>query len=153
VNGTRVADSNALRNTVARLEPGSTATILAVREGQERTLTATLGELPSPERVTTRGGGERDGLGLTVQPLTPELAERLGARGAEGLAVTAVQPGSRAEDAGLRAGDIILEVNRTPVRSAAALRDAVAKSGERPALALVQRQGSRVYLTIGAATS
>jgi Do/DeqQ family serine protease len=153
VNGTQVADSNALRNTIARLAPGSTVTILAVRDGQERTLRATLGELPSPERVTTRGGGERGGLGLTVQPLTPDLAERLDARGAEGLAVTAVQPGSRAEDAGLRAGDIILEVDRTPVRSAAALRDAVAKSSERPALVLVQRQGSRIFLTIGRATS
>jgi len=82
-----------------------------------------------------------------VQPLTPDIARQLGLDQRDGVVVTGVQPSGRAADAGLRAGDVIAEVDGTVVRTADALRSALS-SGNRPALVLVTRGGNSVYLTL-----
>ena len=69
------------------------------------------GEAPIP--------GRRSALrGLTVQRITPELARHLGlGPGIEGVVVSHIDPGSPAAKSGLRVGDVIIEVNRKPVKS------------------------------------
>ena len=62
--------------------------------------------------------------------------------------MTAVQPGSRAAEAGLRPGDILQEIDRTPVRSPDDVRKAVAKDGKRSHLSLVLRDGHTHYVAI-----
>src|SRR5204862_89401 len=72
--------------------------------------------------------GDRTALGVTVAPLTPELAARLGAsKDAHGLVVEDVNPDGRAADAGIRSGDVIEQVNRRPVESVDDLRSAIKK--------------------------
>ena len=63
--------------------------------------------------------------GLTVRPITKELADEYGVEASSGLLVTAVEPGSPAEDKGIKAGDVITEVNRRPVASMKQFRDAL----------------------------
>jgi Do/DeqQ family serine protease len=149
IDGDAVKDGNELRNHVAQSLPGSTVTLTLVRDGKEQTVAATLGELGTEGRTAHRGNspGEASGFGMSVEPLTAERARQLGVRASSGVIVTAVQPSSRAADAGLRSGDVISEVDGKPVSAADALRSAL-QAGDRPALLLVHRGNATLYLTI-----
>jgi Do/DeqQ family serine protease len=153
INGKQVEDSNSLRNLVASSAPGSEVTVTVWRDGGAQQLRATLGELPSqPNSRATPGGGDSNGesgLGMTVTPMTPELASSLGLRGdARGLVVTEVDPAGAAGAAGLQPGDVIEQINRQPARSQEDLRAALSRAGSRPLLLFVNRRGSKFYLTL-----
>ncbi|MDQ5836539.1 MAG: DegQ family serine endoprotease [Acidobacteriota bacterium] len=156
-NGQPVADDNSLRNMVARTQPGSPVTFAVVRDGRELQLRATLAELPvektkGDDAAAGAGAGANESgkLGVAVEPLTPELAARAElARDTRGLVVRSVEPEGPAADAGIRAGDIIQEVNRQPVGTREELRAALERSGTRPVLVLVTRPGQgTVFLTV-----
>src|SRR4029077_11902946 len=90
--------------------------------------------------------GDKTALGVSVTPLTPELAQQLRAKGAQGLVVEDVDPDGRAADAGIRQGDIIVSVNRQAVRSIDDLRAAIKRTADRPALLLINRQGNEIFV-------
>jgi serine protease Do len=150
VNGTPVTDSNSLRNHVAGLAPGSHAALTILRDGKQETVNAVLGELPNKKMaLNDREGGSGQGrFGLTVEPVTPDIANQLGLRNAKGLVVSDVTPGGPASDAGVRPGDVIEQVNRKPVASVAELQDALKASSDRPALVLLNRQGNSLYVAL-----
>jgi serine protease Do len=154
LNGKPVVDMNELRDEVAGLAPGSTAKLTVLRNDKELTLTAVVGERPAnlgteprPEQQPKPLSSER--LGLSVQTLTPGLASQLGFRGEKGVVITDVANGSPADDAGLQRGDLIKEVNRIRIQSAAEFEDVLRKlkAGETVAL-LVQRGASNFYVAI-----
>ena len=153
-NGQPVSEYNALRNRVAEAKPGASATVGIVRDGSEKTLTVKLDEA-SPNR-TARGSSndapesaDQTALGVAVAPLTPEAAARAGIRGnVKGLLVQNVEPDSRAADAGIRPGDVIVEANRKSVTSVDELRAAVRGTPDRPLLLLVNREGHDLFLTV-----
>jgi serine protease Do len=152
-NGQPVTEYNALRNRVAEAKPGASATVGIVRDGSEKTLTVKLDEA-SPNR-TARGSSDapeaadQTALGVAVAPLTPEAAARAGIRGnVKGLLVQSVEPDSRAADAGIQPGDVIVEANRKSVASVDELRAAVRGSPDRPLLLLVNREGHDLFLTV-----
>lgn len=152
IDGNPVDDSNSLRNLIASSAPGVEVIVTIWRDGREQQLRATLAELPSRinNGATSGGGGSSDerGLGMSVTPMTPELASRLGLRGdARGLVVTGVDPTGAAGVAGLRPGDVIEQVNRQSVRSQEELRAAITRAGSRTPLLFVNRRGSKFYLT------
>jgi Do/DeqQ family serine protease len=149
VNGQAVKDSNELRNQVASQQPGSRVQLTLLRDGKEQNVSATLAELHGAAQPEDRAeaGADSSGFGMSIEPLTPETARQLGVSATSGLVVTDVRPGSRAADAGLRSGDVIVEVDRKAVNSVDALRSAL-KQGDRPALLLVQRGGATVFLTL-----
>ena len=151
-NGQPVSDSNELRNRVARSQPDSQATLAIQRDGHQQTLTAALGELPTERAAADTPAGTGDGgrFGLSVEPLTPELGQRLGVKGDSGLVVSGVTPGSPAADAGIREGDVIRQVNRKSVNSVAELREALAGADRRPALVLLVRQGNELFVALAA---
>jgi S1-C subfamily serine protease len=64
------------------------------------------------------------------------------------VAVADVDPNGPAADAGIQRGDVIVQVNRQPVRSSADLTAAVGRTGTRPALLLVNRRGNTIFLTV-----
>src|SRR5439155_12388540 len=103
-NGEPIRDTNSLRNRVAAAGPGSTADLVVLRDGSEKHLRVKLDEASADK--TARRGGEPDSsdktaLGISVEPLTPELASRLGApKDAHGLVVQNVNPDGRAAEAG-----------------------------------------------------
>jgi serine protease Do len=149
-NGQPVQDTNALRNRVAAAEPGSKATLVIVRKGEERTLTVALDEAASADVTReARGSSDNTALGVAVAPVTPELAARAGIpEGTRGLLVREVVPDGKAADAGIQPGDVIQEVNQKPVQTVEELRNAVRSGSDRPALVLVSREGRSLYLTI-----
>ena len=154
LNGRPVTDSRDLRLRVAETAPGTTVRMKVFRNGSERELSVTLGEMP-PEQGEARrgGGGKTPGAleGLSVTELTPNIARQLGLpRWTRGVVVDQVVPGSAAAEAGLRRGDVIQEVNRTPVASVAEFRRAVRRAGGGPVLLLVNRGGTTSYVVVGA---
>ncbi len=87
---------------------------------------------------------------MAVSPLTPDVAKELGVRAKSGLVVEDVAPASAASEAGIREGDVIVEVNRQPVGNLEQFQDAVKANGNRPALLLVNRQGNEIFLALPA---
>ena len=149
VNGQAVKDGNVLRNEVSQMLPGSNARLTVVRGGKEQTVNVTLAELTKPGSATERSGSEPDrtGFGMAVEPLTGDTARQLGVAATSGVVITDVQPAGRAADAGLREGDVISEVDGKAVATGDALRAAL-KEGNRPALLLVHRGATTVFVTL-----
>ena len=155
LNGSTVVDSNELRNKVADTAPGTEVALSILRDGGEQQLRAALGEVNANTAknnlgTNDNGGGSTEGgaLGLGVQPVTPELSTQLNLRDATGLAVTSVDPTGAAAEAGIRQGDVIEQINRQPVHTAADVRSALQRSGSRPALLLVNREGQSIFVAV-----
>lgn len=152
VNGARIDDSNALRNYIAGSAPGTEVALSILRDGREQQIRAKLTELPADKTASTSSGepetrGQQ--LGVSVEPLTSDLASRLGLqRGTQGVVVTNVDSSGPAAEAGIQTDDVILEVNHQPVRSASELRTALGKSGTNPALLLVNRNGRSLFMAV-----
>jgi Do/DeqQ family serine protease len=156
-NGAAVGDSNAFRNMVARMQPGTPVTFTVARDGRELQLNATLAELPvenskdegDDAAASGVSSAESGKLGVVVEPLTPDAAARMELpRDTRGLVVTNVDPEGPAADSGLQRGDIVSEVNRKPVSTREELRAALANSSARPVLLLVTREGQTIFLTV-----
>ena len=149
VNGKSIKGGNELRNEVAQLQPGTTARLTVLRDGKEQAINVTLAELRAAAAADREGanGGERTGFGMSVEPLTPGRARDLGLAASSGVVVVDVQAAGRAADAGLRPGDVIVEVDRRPVNNPDALRSAL-QEGSRPALLLVHRGQTTFFATI-----
>ena len=136
INGRKLNDSLELSSVVAELTPGKSVTLKYLRDGKEQTASLTIddrskiftkkedGDDPTEETEPERGGTK---LGMTAQGLTAQQARDFDLQPGEGVLVTNVQVGGVADDAGLRARDVILQINKMPVRNAEELRDIVSK--------------------------
>ncbi|MGE0040873.1 MAG: DegQ family serine endoprotease [Vicinamibacterales bacterium] len=153
LEGHSVADSNALRNEVASSTPGSAIAIDVLRDGKTRQLKATLEELET-ESAPGAPGEERHGharFGMTVQPVTPEIANQLDLpRTQKGLVITDVDPSGEAASAGLRPGDVIEQVNGKAIDSPDELRAALDAATDKPAMVLISRDGTTVFVPLRA---
>src|SRR5262249_5080499 len=115
-DGKPINDSAELPLLVARTTVGKSVPLVVIRDKEKGTLQVRIDELKEEAQGQGPAGTSED-LGLTGQPLTPDLAENLGLdRTLKGVVVTQVDPSGPAADAGLRRGDVLLEVNRTPVK-------------------------------------
>jgi serine protease Do len=149
-NGTAIDNGNDLRNLVSSAAPGTAAELMVVRDQKPRQVQVTLVERKAEESASNESGprGE-DGLGMTVKPLTPSLAQQLEVpRATEGLAVTDVDPDGAAAAAGIQEGDVIRQVNGKNVRTAGELRQAVSAQSGRPDLFLIQRGEQSFFATV-----
>jgi serine protease Do len=150
LNGKPVADANELRMSISMMAPGTTVNLKVLRNGADRNLTATLGELPNEQATAEKGSGENNSelSGISVQNLNASLAQQLGVpAGTTGVVVTKVDPSSSAADAGLRRGDVIQEVNRKPVHNASDFAAAMRNAKDQNLL-LVNRQGNTIYVAV-----
>ena len=130
----------ALKSYIAHQPPGTEVHLTVLRDGRQRTVTAELAPLldeefagPAPEPR------EQEKLGLAVRELTQEIADRLGFAEEEGVVISRVQRGSPAARAGLRRGDLIMEIDREPVASVREYRKAIEAADGR-ALLLIRRK-------------
>lgn len=120
-NGITVRDPGQLRALVAETAPGTTVALSILRERKTQDVTVTIGELPKELAKTSPQGsssskGEHALAGITVENIS-NPSERFGrSKGRSGVVVTAIEPDSPAERAGVRTGDIIREINRNPVK-------------------------------------
>jgi serine protease Do len=146
-DGKEVRDSADLPIIVARTPVDKKVRMKVLRDKKEMVLNVAVGELKDEEVVAT--APEKGELGLSVQRLTPQMAESLGVEKVEGVVVTAVEPASAADEAGIRRGDIIVEVDRKAVRSVDDYKKAVAGARKgRGVLFLVRRGESTLFLAL-----
>jgi serine protease Do len=146
-DGKEVKDSGDLPIIVARTPVDKRVKMKVLRDKKEAVLNVAVGELKDEEVVAAVP--EKGELGLTVQRLTPQMAESLGLEKSEGVVVTAVEPSSTADEAGIRRGDIILEVDRKAVRNMDDYKKAIAGARKgRGVLFLVRRGDSTLFLAL-----
>jgi serine protease Do len=148
IDGRRMDSAGDVIDYVSTRAIGSRVSVGVVREGKPQKITVELGELPSAE---ARANAPTQKLGLALQTLTPELAESMGLeRGVRGAVVAEVVPGGAAAAAGVREGDVILEVDRQRITTAedAAAALGTPKSGGH----LVRLRGANGirFITLGA---
>ncbi len=133
------------RNRVALKVPGSKQSIVVLRDGKRKELSVIIGKLPEKagaEKASSGPASEKlEKLGLTVQKLTPELAEQFGYKGKTGVLVSEVQPDSPAANAGIRRGVLIEEVNRQPVKSVEEFERIIEKVQKKGTILLLVREG------------
>ncbi|MBI3318573.1 MAG: Do family serine endopeptidase [Candidatus Omnitrophica bacterium] len=116
MNGEPLKDVRQLLKKVSHAPVGKEMELEVIRAGQPVRLSVKIGERPSegePEEKKDAKGWR----GLKAGPITPEIAERFGLQEVKGVIVMDVEPGSAAEEAAFRPGDLIFEINRQPVRS------------------------------------
>ena len=148
--GQRIKESNDLPIIVARTAVGKEVGVVVLRDGKEVKLSVTIGELKEEEEegvlASVKGKGD---LGLTVQRVTPQIAESLGLDRAEGVVITMVELGSPAEEAGLRRGDVILEIDRKSIRKLSDYQKAITKIKKgKGVLFLVRRGETTLFLAL-----
>jgi len=149
-DGKPVADEHDLPQIVASTTPGKKVEVIVIRDGKEVKVPVSIAEM-EPEAEQKRAGGPdlSKGLGLTVQNITPEIARHLNIDDAKGVVVTSVEPGSPADDAGFREGDVIRAINRTPVKDSREFEKNIAKvKEEKTVLFLVERGEGRIFLAV-----
>jgi serine protease Do len=150
-SGKEVKTMSDLPFLVAQAPVGSTALATVVREGKEITLSVKVGEraeegeTPSAKKAAA---GESD-FGLSLDDITPVLQKKLRIEDRRGIVVTDVAEGSTAQEAGIEAGDIVKEVNRTPVLSVADYRAVLGKAKKgAPVLLFLKRGGATLYASL-----
>ena len=159
-NGKPIKNRDELVATVVATRPGTAVPVKVLRDRQERTLTLTVGELDLEDegnraaatRETAAQPDEQSsqGFGITLGPLTSDVARRLRAPAdTQGVLVSDVEQGSPAVRQGLARGDIITQVNRKPVRTPQEASRALAQvpSGG-TAFLLVMRGGQEQFFTV-----
>ena len=150
-NGERVARADRLPNAVATTPVGHEVTLSIVRDGKPLKLTAKIGEQAETKEAAAKPERAPAKLGLTVEPVTPRLARELSLKDTQGLIVRAVEGDSPAAEAGVQAGDVIVEVDRHPVRSPADMRRQLDEHAKgTPVLMLVHRGEGSLFVTIEA---
>lgn len=160
-NGKAVIDSNSLVDQVVHTTPGTTVPLKIVRDAKPMSINVTIEELNAEEEQRgsqpstqaepdAKPEPKETGFGMTIEPLTPQMARRLqvpGNRG--GVVVSDLDPRGAAAQAGTIPGDVILSINGTAVSSADAavkMLDQVASG--RIARVIVWRSGTEQLLTL-----
>ncbi|MDY6790982.1 MAG: DegQ family serine endoprotease [Thermodesulfobacteriota bacterium] len=116
IDGKPVPTAHELSSTIAGIAVGKKIAILLIRDGREKTLYIKIAKRQDDESLVSKKTESSNGLGLMASELNPETARQLGYEESEkGVIVTGVKEGSKAEQAGIRQGDLIKEINRRPV--------------------------------------
>jgi serine protease Do len=152
-DGKDVGETGSLPAIVAAPPIDKTVQVKVLRNGSEQTLSVKVGRMPGERAETDKTGQAEQPAqgkwGLALRDLDPRTAQRAGLAPEEGVLVADVRPDSPAERAGVRSGDVILEVNRHKVASAAEAQ-AEAKKHEAggPLLLLLKRGDASLFAAL-----
>jgi len=147
--GKKVKNIGAFRNLVSLKSPDSSEKIKVIRNGKRITLKVKIGNLTDKESTAEESANqELEEIGISVQSLTPKLAEELNYQNQEGVVITRVEGGSIAARARLRAGMLIQEVNRMPIESVQQVKSALKLSERTGRVLLVVREGQYSHYVV-----
>jgi serine protease Do len=148
MNGKKIRNSAQLRNTVASTSPGTPVELKILRDGREKTIAVTLGELASEVKSPQIRQSLQELLGFSVAAMSGAFAEKYELDpNLKGVVVTEIDQGSAAFRAGLREGDLIRSVNRQRIQTVSEFNQILqgAKRGDTVLLQIARRGGS-LYL-------
>ncbi len=148
-DGREIQEMSELPYAVGSTPVGKKVKVGVVRKGKLRDVEVKVGELAEEGTAAVSQAETRPELGMAVETLTPELAKQFGLSETSGVVIAQVQRGTPAGEAGLRPGDLILEVDQSTVRTVEDLNRSLKdyKTGD-TILFLVKRGGSTLYLTL-----
>ncbi|MGE5807743.1 MAG: DegQ family serine endoprotease [Nitrospirota bacterium] len=158
-NGKTVEDTGHLRNMVSQTPVGSRVKVTVLRQKKELELEVTVAELPKKIAEAPAGEGgpgeapeEESAVlsGMSVRDLTPEISRRFGIEeGEKGVVVMKVDVGSRLYEAGVRPGDIILQINQKSVSTLEDYKKIASKiKAKERILLLIRRKGQDLFVTV-----
>jgi serine protease Do len=143
LGGAKIREVPDLQRRVANVNPGQSVDLVVIRDRAPNKISVKIGEMPTEDSTVAALEAGPEGFGLQAEALAPDTAERLSLPFTQGLLVTDVAAGGPADRAGLRRGDVILEVDRQSVQDAPALQKALAAVPPgRSVLIRVHRPGS-----------
>jgi len=155
LDGQKVSDAGELQVEVGQKRPGTTIKLEVVRDGKGTTIPVTLEAMGSRDKEGNEVGENEHGKthwGLGLSDMTPDLREQLQAPSSlHGAVIEQVQPGSSADNAGLQRGDVIVQVDRHDVQSAADVQHALGSVPKgKDALILVWSNGGNTFRVLHA---
>jgi serine protease Do len=147
VNGEKIRDPQTLRAILRELAPGGSVKIGLWRGGKAQEVNAVLGKYEGPKRFTWHGVGlpkvirSRAFLGVNLLEPDADLASYFSVKAGEGVLITGVEKGTPAEKAGLKGGDVIVQMADKPVKASGDIHEALAalKKGDSVAITVVRR--------------
>jgi serine protease Do len=140
INGIKMETVSQFRNLIAQTPPGTQVRIALLRNKKEMTLSVKIGELESERRIAKTEAGQ-DVLGVKVEKVTQETANRIGLRKPAGVLITGVEPESAAERAQLAEGDIVFRVGNRQVNTPEDFYAAAAEAAKEGEVMLLLRDG------------
>jgi serine protease Do len=145
--GKEINNANDLPFLVAGTPVGKTVSLQVFRGNKQTPLIVAIGKMKEEEVIASPS--EQDDLGLTVEQITPDIAEDLGLEHSRGVVITAVAPDGPGDEAGFQPGDVIREINRQPVQDLSDYRKIIATAKQnRNILFLVQREDNTMFLAL-----
>jgi serine protease Do len=151
VDGKVVDTSGQFRNVIAASGSKRKVRLDLIRDGKAVTADVELGEVPEPDAAVSSGPSSSQGSaldGITLENVNPQNAQALQLdKGVQGVVVTRLDPQCKAARAGLRPGDVVLEVNRVRTDTLQRFQEHYSKS-KGPVLLLVNRRGVTNYLVV-----
>ena len=152
IGTTAVTGPNDLRNLIAMTDPGTKLDLQVVRKGEHMSISAKVGELPGKGNEASSGSSDKtsDALGLNLRTMNENLANELGYEAdTRGVLVESVEADSPASRAGLREGDVIVEVQDESVKDVAQFSSELKKHDlDKGVRLLVQSGTNRHYVVL-----
>ena len=152
-DGKPIKSPKNLTEFVSETPIGKVVPLKYIRDGRVETVSVKIGERPRDAEIAKGEGGDDNQptgkLGISVSPVTPELARELKLKLGGGVVVENVDPNGPGADAGLQRGDVIHKVNRIPVNSRGELVGALnSVKGEKEIVLQVERRGQLTFVTV-----
>lgn len=148
-DGKDVEDWHDLPALVADTPVGKSVEVVVIRDGDEKELDVKIGEMAeTAPQPTERQKEAEDKLGMTLQQITPELAEQFGLDKPQGLVISGVKQGSPAAEAGLKSGDVIIEANRKKISGLGDFKDMVEEMEPGDGMMIYYQRGKRRNYTV-----
>jgi len=148
-DGKKIKDMDTLPKLVGSTEIGKKVKIVIIRDGKTIEKEIVIGELKDENMQLSRKPTTENYFGIVVQDITPEIAKHMNLKDKRGVIVTDVQPGSPAQEADIRSGDVIREIGRKPIRNVsdfkAAMKSANIKEG---VVLLIKRENTTFYAVL-----
>lgn len=150
VDGKTVSSTRALTGLIADIPVGRKATVLLIRDGKKKQFVVEIAKRQE-EKIASRGQAPRettDDLGIQVADVDEEVASRFGATEGEGVIVVGVEKGGKGQEAGIRRGDIIREINHREIRSVQEYRKVLSDIGKGESVSMFIRRMNAGFLVV-----
>ena len=152
VNGKEVKDARDLAKKIGALAPKETVKLSVLHKGSEKTISLTLGEMPSTKQADASSeDNDSNGVDFGKFGLTLAPASRVAGAGSVGVVVTGVDSSGTAAEHGFATGDVILEVAGKSVSAPSDVRNAIAsvkKDGKRTVLLRVKKGDNTRFVAL-----
>ena len=147
-NGKKIKKMQDLPRIVSSTSIGSSVEVKIIRGGKKKTISVTVEEMKEGRKLVA--GKMVPDLGIQVRELSPELADQWGYPLTEtGVIISRIEPGSLADEAGLKPGDVIKEINRKPIRTIQDYRDCLkGASIKKGILFFITRKEGSLYIVV-----